>query len=63
MMVEAALFFAGDGRPEDGVVGITTCHRVLAAGWGGVEADDLCRRHATILQVPAGGVGLLAWLK
>jgi hypothetical protein len=31
MMAEAALFFAGDGRPEDGVVGLTICHRVPAA--------------------------------
>jgi hypothetical protein len=31
MMAEADLFFAGDGRPEDGVVGLTIRHRVPAA--------------------------------
>jgi hypothetical protein len=30
MMAEAALVFAGDGRPEDGVVGLTIHHRVPA---------------------------------
>jgi hypothetical protein len=45
-MVEAAFFFAGDGRPEDGVVGLRICHRVPEARWEGVETGDGRGRHA-----------------